>query len=301
MYYPTTPQYTTFQLVVNTVDLYLNSPQAATPQAIIPPNPGSGGNGGIGLRVYNIGAKNLIISVNSGALVAGGGGGGGAGTLGGTGGNGGDGLADGGTTTTTIFTEDSGCNLQNQIYRCDGNATNRTFALANYFNAGCTEGPNVSNTCGEFGIPTSGHGKYSTTTTDNPDTPTTGGIGGPGGSGANGGNGEEYNSNNLSGGLGVGAVTDWAGRIGGTDAGNGGPGGTGGNGGEGGQFGKNGNPGKQGDPGQKGADGNVTGGSPGTAGALPVGNGGNAGKAIDGLNYILNPSPPPSGTIKGNI
>jgi len=297
MYYPTTPQYTTFQLAVNTVDLYLNSPQALAPQPIIPPNPGSGGNGGIGLRVYNIGAKNLIISVKPGALVAGGGGGGGAGTVGGTGGNGGDGLASGGTTT--IFTEDAGCNLANQIYRCDGNATNRTNALANYINAGCKSGPNAVNTCGEGGVPTSGHGIYSTTV--NPDTPTTGGIGGPGGNGANGGNGEGYDGTDSEGSPGVGAVTDWAGRIGGTDAGNGGPGGTGGNGGEGGEFGKNGNPGKQGDPGQKGADGNVTGGSPGTAGGLPVGNGGNAGKAIDGLNYILNPSPPPSGTIKGNI
>ena len=295
MYYPTTPQYTTFQLVVNTVDLYSNSPQALAPQAIIPPNPGSGGNGGIGLRVYNIGAKNLIISVKPGALVAGGGGGGGAGTLGGTGGNGGDGLADGGTTT--VYDDQGACNAFRACYnicfggsgyQCTGTeATISQNCNINYINKGCTANPS-----GGHGVPRN---------VDNADTPTTGGIGGPGGSGANGGNGEEYNSNNLSGGLGVGAVTDWAGRIGGTDAGNGGPGGTGGNGGEGGEFGKNGNPGKQGDPGQKGADGNVTGGSPGTAGALPVGNGGNAGKAIDGLNYILNPSPPPSGTIRGTI
>ena len=264
-------------------------------------NGGNGGNGGIGLRVYNTGAKNLIVSVKSGALVAGGGGGGGAGTVGGTGGTGGDGLADGGTTTTTIFTEDAGCNQANQTFRCDGNATNRTNALANYLNSRCEAGPNVSNTCGEFGIPTSGHGRYSTTTTDNPDTPTTGGVGGPGGNGANGGNGEGYDVTDLSGGLGVGAVTDWTGKTGGTNAGNGGPGGTGGNGGKGGEFGKNGDPGKQGNTGDPGADGNVTGGSAGTAGGLPVGNGGTAGKAIDGLNYILNPSPPPSGTIKGNI
>lgn len=263
-------------------------------------NGGNGGNGGIGLRVYNTGAKNLVVSVKSGALVAGGGGGGGAGTVGGTGGTGGDGLEAGGTTTTTIFTGDAGCNQANQIYRCDGNAQNRTNALANYINSGCTEGPNVSNTCGSPG-PTSGHGRYSTTITVNPDIPTTGGIGGPGGSGANGGNGEGYDGTDLSGGLGVGAVTDWTGKTGGTNAGNGGPGGTGGNGGKGGEFGKNGDPGKQGNTGNLGADGNVTGGSPGTAGGLPVGNGGIAGKAIDGLNYILNPSPPPSGTIKGNI
>jgi hypothetical protein len=296
MYYPTTPQYTTFQLVVTTVDLYLNSPQAIAPQPIIPPNPGSGGNGGIGLRVYNIGAKNLIISVKPGALVAGGGGGGGAGTKGGTGGKGGDGLASGGTTT--IFTEDAGCNQANQTYRCDGNAMNRTLANANYINSGCTSGPNVVNTCGEGGVPTSGHGRYSTS--NNPDTPTTGGIGGPGGNGANGGNGEGYDGTESEG-VGVVAVTDWAGKTGGTNAGDGGKGGNGGNGGKGGKYGVNGSPGIQGDTGNRGADGNVTGGSPGTAGGLPVGNGGNAGKAIDGLNYILNPSPPPSGTIKGNI
>ena len=261
-------------------------------------NGGNGGNGGIGLRVYNTGAKNLIVSVKSGALVAGGGGGGGAGTVGGTGGQGGDGLADGGTTTTTIFTEDSGCNLVNQTYRCDGNATNRTLALANYLFAGCEAGPNVSNTCGEFGIPTSGHGKYSTTTTDNPDTPTTGGTGGPGGNGGNGGNGEGYDGTDSEGSFGAAGT---AGTTGGTNAGTGGNGGQGGRGGEGGTFGANGSPGNQGNTGNPGSSGNVTGGSPGTAGGLPVGSKGTAGKAIDGLNYILNPSPPPSGTIKGTI
>ena len=251
-------------------------------------NGGNGVNGGIGLRVYNIGAKNLIVSVKSGALVAGGGGGGGAGTVGGTGGTGGDGLADGGTTT--VYGQ-SVC-------------TNEAFAGGNPVCPVSSGQELVSSTfiaqiAGPFFVYQCC--RRSVSIVDNADTPTTGGIGGPGGSGANGGNGEGYDGTDLSGGLGVGAVTDWTGKTGGTNAGNGGPGGTGGNGGKGGEFGKNGDPGKQGNTGDLGADGNVTGGSPGTAGALPVGNGGNAGKAIDGLNYILNPSPPPSGTIRGTI
>lgn len=259
-------------------------------------NGGNGGNGGIGLRVYNIGAKNLIVSVKSGALVAGGGGGGGAGTVGGTGGQGGDGLADGGTTT--VYDDQGACTSFRNCYNiCFGGSgyqctVNETIVSQNcninYINKGCTAIPDSNN----HGVPRN---------VANPDIPTTGGTGGPGGNGGNGGNGEGYDGTDLSGGLGVGAVTDWTGKTGGTNAGNGGPGGTGGNGGKGGEFGKNGEPGNQGDTGNLGADGNVTGGSPGTAGGLPVGNGGIAGKAIDGLNYILNPSPPPSGTIRGTI
>jgi len=258
-------------------------------------NGGNGGNGGIGLRVYNTGAKNLIVSVKSGALIAGGGGGGGAGTVGGTGGQGGDGLADGGTTSTyQELYAGTKCSNQNYLVYF------ATFCANAGYSGYRTVGRSGDGSCGP------GHSNndgYCTRTviTDNPDTPTTGGIGGPGGNGGNGGNGEGYDGTDLSGGLGVGAVTDWTGKTGGTNAGNGGPGGTGGNGGKGGEFGKNGDPGKQGNTGDPGADGNVTGGSPGTAGGLPVGNGGIAGKAIDGLNYILNPSPPPSGTIKGNI
>ena len=255
----------------------------------------NGGNGGIGLRVYNTGAKNLVVSVKSGALVAGGGGGGGAGTVGGTGGQGGDGLADGGTTSTyeELY---AGTKCSNQDYL----VYFATFCAGAGYSSYRTVGRSGDGSCGPGHSNNEGYCTR-TVTTDNPDTSTTGGNGGPGGSGANGGNGEGYDGTDLSGGLGVGAVTDWTGKTGGTNAGNGGPGGTGGNGGKGGEFGKNGDPGKQGNTGDFGADGNVTGGSDGTAGGLPVGNGGIAGKAIDGLNYILNPSPPPSGTIKGTI
>ena len=259
----------------------------------------NGGNGGIGLRVYNTGAKNLIVSVKSGALIAGGGGGGGAGTVGGTGGQGGDGTF----TGTTYFECTWGgrsalngpptfpfsfCLADGGAYSCEGNKPANIFSIS-----GCRGNYTLGNGC----VCDDCLGTCFSTAP----VATTGGTGGPGGSGANGGNGEGYDGTDLSGGLGVGAVTDWTGKTGGTNAGNGGPGGTGGNGGKGGEFGKNGDPGKQGNTGDPGADGNVTGGSPGTAGGLPVGNGGIAGKAIDGLNYILNPSPPPSGTIRGNI
>ena len=261
---------------------------------------GNGGNGGTAMNLLNTLAASVIkVTIASGANIYGGGGGGGGGTVGGTGGTGGDGLADGGTTTTTIFTEDAGCNQANQIYRCDGNAQNRTNALANYINSGCTGGPNVSNTCGSPG-PTSGHGRYSTTTTNNPDIATTGGAGGPGGNGANGGVGAGYEQALGAAGSGVVAVTDWTGRIGGTNAGTGGKGGKGGDSGAGGTFGANGSPGTQGDPGIIGGDGNVTGGSAGTAGGLPVGNGGTAGRAITGSNYSVTGTIN-SSTIKGSI
>jgi len=255
-------------------------------------NGGNGGNGGIGLRVYNTGAKNLVVSVKSGANVYGGGGGGGAGTVGGTGGKGGDGLADGGTTT--VYDNEGACTSYRNCFLicfgggniCDNNSINVSLLCnANYINMGCTAIPNSNN----HGVPRN---------VDNADTPTTGGAGGTGGNGGNGGNGEGYDGTDSEGGFGAGGS---AGSAGGTNAGNGGTGGTGGRGGEGGTYGSNGSPGIQGDTGNRGADGSETGGSAGTAGGLPVGNGGTAGKAIDGLNYILNPSPPPSGTIKGNI
>ena len=252
----------------------------------------NGGNGGIGLRVYNIGAKNLIVSVKSGALVAGGGGGGGAGTVGGTGGQGGDGLADGGTTT--VYDDQGACTSFRACYNiCFGSGYQCTVneiivsqnCNINYLNKGCTAIPDSNN----HGVPRD---------VDNADISTTGGIGGPGGNGGNGGGGEGYDGTDSEGSFG-GAGT--AGTAGGTNAGTGGNGGLGGRGGAGGTYGANGNPGNQGNTGNAGSSGNVTGGSPGTAGGLPVGNGGIAGKAIDGLNYILNPSPPPSGTIRGTI
>ena len=248
-------------------------------------NGGNGVNGGIGLRVYNIGAKNLIVSVKSGALVAGGGGGGGAGTVGGTGGKGGDGLADGGTTTVYGQTV---CN-------------NEAFAGGNPVCPVSSGQELVSSTfiseiAGPFFVYQCC--RRSVSIVDNADTPTTGGTGGPGGNGGNGGGGEGYDGTDSEGSFGAGGA---GGGAGGANAGNGGNGGQGGRGGAGGTFGANGNPGNQGNTGNAGSSGNVTGGSPGTAGGLPVGNGGIAGKAIDGLNYILNPSPPPSGTIRGNI
>ena len=247
-------------------------------------NSGNGGNGGIGLRVYNIGAKNLIVSVKSGALVAGGGGGGGAGTVGGTGGQGGDGLADGGTTTV----------YGPKICNNEGYTTVPV----------CITGEGFELMSSDFVIENPPKTfiwaccRRSVSIVDNSDIPTTGGTGGPGGNGGNGGNGEGYDGTESEGSFG-GAGT--AGTAGGTNAGTGGNGGLGGRGGAGGTYGANGNPGNQGNTGNAGSSGNVTGGSPGTAGGLPVGNGGNAGKAIDGLNYILNPSPPPSGTIRGTI
>ena len=257
-------------------------------------NGGSGGNGGTAMNLLNNLAESVIkITVVSGANIYGGGGGGGAGTKGGTGGQGGNGLASGGTTT--IFTEYAECNLANQISRCSNNATAVTNANINYSTAGCTAGPNAVNTCGEGGVPTSGHGIYSTS--NNPDIPTTGGNGGEGGNGGNGGVGQGYLQSATGG---VGGQGGAAGAAGGTDAGTGGTGGLGGNGGTGKEYGLDGFPGIQGNTGNSGGAGNNTGGLAGNAGVLPVGNGGIAGKAIAGSNYTLNPSPPPSGTIKGN-
>ena len=248
-------------------------------------NGGNGGNGGIGLRVYNTGAKNLIVSVKSGALVAGGGGGGGAGTVGGTGGQGGDGLADGGTTT--VYGQPV-CNLEAVS---GGNpvcpVSSGQELVSSDFQGESPKGVFQWLCC-----------RRSVSIVDNSDIPTTGGTGGPGGNGGNGGNGEGYDGTDSEGSFGAGGA---GGGAGGANAGNGGNGGQGGRGGAGGTFGANGNPGNQGNTGNAGSSGNVTGGSAGTAGGLPVGNGGIAGKAIDGLNYILNPSPPPSGTIKGTI
>ena len=259
-------------------------------------NGGNGGNGGIGLRVYNTGAKNLVVSVKSGALVAGGGGGGGAGTVGGTGGTGGDGTFTGTTYFSCVWGGRSAvngpptfpfsfCLDDGGAYSCESNKPANISSIA-----GCGGNYALGNGCAcDYCQGTC----FSTAP-----VATTGGTGGPGGNGGNGGNGEGYDGTDSEGSFG-GAGT--AGTAGGTNAGTGGNGGLGGRGGEGGTFGANGSPGNQGNAGDAGSSGNVTGGSPGTAGGLPVGNGGIAGKAIDGLNYILNPSPPPSGTIKGNI
>ncbi len=254
-------------------------------------NGGNGGNGGIGLRVYNIGAKNLVVSVKDrtsttpAANVYGGGGGGGAGTVGGNGGQGGDGLADGGTTTVYGQTA---CTLE---------------AVAGG-NPVCQVGQGQELVSSDFqGESPKGVFQWlccrrSVSVVDNADTPTTGGAGGTGGNGGNGGSGEGYDGTDSEGSFGA---AGGGGAAGGENAGSGGNGGLGGRGGEGGTYGSNGSPGIQGDTGNSGSSGSETGGSAGTAGGLPVGNGGTAGKAIDGLNYILNPSPPPSGTIKGNI
>lgn len=257
-------------------------------------NGGSGGNGGTAMNLLNTLAASVIkITVVSGANIYGGGGGGGAGTKGGTGGNGGD-----GTTTVTTY---SGCTWGGQqrlqwngkAYVClnDGGRSSCSNTPANFAGGdyGCNGGYGLGNGCAcNNCIGTCYY--YSSVAT-------TGGTGGPGGNGANGGVGAGYAQSATGG---VGGQGGGGGAAGGTNAGNGGTGGTGGNGGDGGTYGSNGSPGIQGDTGNRGADGNVTGGSAGTAGDLPVGNGGTAGRAITGSNYTINPSPPPSGTIKGN-
>ena len=255
-------------------------------------NGGNGGDGGTAIVLYS------YCYINNTGTIYGGGGGGGAGTKGGTGGNGANGLVDGGTTTTTIFTEDAGCNLANQIYRCDGNEQNRTNALANYINSGCTEGPNVFNTCGSPG-PTSGHGRYSTTTTDNPDIPTTGGTGGPGGNGGNGGVGQGYGQAatnapalDTTGGPVTAPALDTPGGPTSGDAPTGGAtaGGVGGNGGIGGNgagFGSTGGNGTQGGTGTNGS-----------VGGTPVGTGGAAGYY---LYLSRNVSWIAQGTVAGRI
>ena len=257
------------------------------------PNGGNGGNGGTAMNLLNTLAASVIkVTVVSGANIYGGGGGGGGGTKGGTGGTGANGSKSGGTT----FVGNADCNLANQIFRCDGNAQNRTNALAVYLNNGCVAGPNVFNTCGEpFLGPTNGHGKN----VPNAPAATTGGVGGPGGNGANGGVGAGYEQALGAAGSGVDAVTDWTGRIGGTNAGTGGKGGKGGDSGAGGTFGANGSPGTQGATGITGGngslvDGTVTYGSDGTAGGLPFGTAGDAGSAITGTNYSV------TGTISGD-
>jgi hypothetical protein len=271
-------------------------------------NGGSGGNGGTAMDLLNSLAASVIkITVVSGANIYGGGGGGGAGTKGGTGGQGGNGLADGGTTSVyqELTGATPGTRCSNQSYNAGfGNIKGENY----YFSTICSQAGysgyyytsvNVPQNCGP------GHTNFQgtcfrTVTTQNADIATTGGNGGEGGNGGNGGVGQGYLQSATGG---VGGQGGTAGAAGGTNAGTGGTGGLGGNGGTGKEYGLDGFPGIQGNTGVKGGDGNVsgtvTGGTAGLDGVLPVGNGGIAGKAITGSNYTINPSPPPSETIKG--
>lgn len=256
---------------------------------------GNGGNGGTAMNLLNTLAASVIkVTVASGANIYGGGGGGGGGTVGGTGGTGANGSESGGTTT--VYDDQGACNsfracynicFGGSGYQCNGTeATVSQNCNINYINKGCTAIPNSNN----HGVPRN---------VANADVATTGGVGGPGGNGANGGVGAGYGQALGAAGSGVDAVTDWTGRIGGTNAGIGGIGGKGGDSGAGGTFGANGSPGTQGEIGVDGGDGSLEDGTPtqssvGTAGGLPVGNGGTAGRAITGSNYSV------TGTISGD-
>ena len=252
---------------------------------------GNGGNGGTAMNLLNTLAASVIkVTVVSGANIYGGGGGGGGGTVGGTGGTGGSGTHN----VTTYFP----CNWEGagkvvwtgKSFVCypDGGAESCESAKPLNISsiAGCQHGL--------YSFPSCACGSCLGECFSTGSVATTGGTGGPGGNGVNGGVGAGYEQALGAAGSGVVAVTDWTGRIGGTNAGTGGKGGKGGDSGAGGTFGDNGSPGTQGDPGNIGGDGNVTGGSDGTAGGLPVGNGGIAGRAITGTNYSV------TGTISGD-
>ena len=269
------------------------------------PNGGNGGNGGTAMNLLNTLAASVIkITVASGANIYGGGGGGGGGTKGGTGGTGANGSKSGGTTST-YQTLSAGTRCSNQTY----------FGVkgeAYYFSTYCSQQGYSGYTYTSIGVPQNCGGNHTnflgtcnrTVTTNNADVATTGGDGGPGGNGANGGVGAGYEQALGAAGSGVDAVTDWTGRTGGTNAGTGGKGGKGGDSGAGGTFGVNGSPGTQGATGDRGGngslvDGTVTYGSDGTAGGLPVGNGGIAGRAITGTNYSVTGAS--VDTVKGSI
>lgn len=255
------------------------------------PNGGNGGNGGTAMNLLNTLAASVIkVTVVSGANIYGGGGGGGGGTKGGTGGTG----ANGTFTGTTYFICTWGgisaingpptfpfsfCADDGGAYSCERNKPDNIFSIS-----GCNGNYNLGNGC----VCDNCLGTCFSTAP----VATTGGVGGPGGNGANGGVGAGYEQALGAAGSGVDAVTDWTGRIGGTNAGTGGKGGKGGDSGAGGTFGAVGNPGTQGATGDLGGngslvDGTVTTGGSGTAGGLPFGTAGAAGRAIAGSNYVV--------------
>ena len=250
---------------------------------------GNGGNGGTAMNLLNTLAASVIkVTVVSGANIYGGGGGGGGGTVGGTGGIGTIGSYTGttyfeciwvGKQTIVQIGKGYACQDDGGANSCEGSKPHNISSIA-----GCQHGLYTNPTC--YCLSCLGS-CYRTAT-----VATTGGTGGPGGNGANGGVGAGYEQALGAAGSGVVAVTDWTGRIGGKNAGTGGKGGKGGDGGAGGTFGANGSPGTQGatgDPGGSGSlvDGTITTGVSGTAGGLPVGNGGIAGRAITGTNYSV--------------
>ena len=230
---------------------------------------GNGGNGGTAMNLLNTLAASVIkVTVASGANIYGGGGGGGGGTVGGTGGTG----ANGSYLEATYA---AACDAWG--FLCSFASGETQVNACTFYNAYCPS--------------------YSTVNT-------TGGTGGPGGNGANGGVGAGYEQALGAAGSGVVAVTDWTGRIGGTNAGTGGKGGKGGDSGAGGTFGANGSPGTQGATGITGGngslvDGTVTTGGSETAGGLPVGTAGAAGSAITGTNYSVTGAS--ADTVKGTI
>ena len=253
------------------------------------PNGGNGGNGGTAMNLLNTLAASVIkVTVVSGANIYGGGGGGGGGTVGGTGGTGANGSMSGGTTTTygpTICNNEGYTTVPVCITGEGFELVSSDFVIENppktFIYACC---------------------RRSVSTVANADAATTGGVGGPGGNGANGGVGAGYGQALGAAGSGVDAVTDWTGRIGGTNAGIGGRGGKGGDSGAGGTFGANGSPGTQGATGITGGngslvDGTVTTGGSGTAGGLPFGTAGAAGSAITGTNYSVTGAS--ADTVKG--
>lgn len=264
-------------------------------------NGGNGGNGGTAMNLLNTLAASVIkVTVASGANIYGGGGGGGAGTVGGTGGTGANGSYQVNNPTSQYQELYAGTKCSNQNYL----VYFAIFCAVAGYSGYRTEGRSGDGSCGPGHSNNDGYCTRTVSVDNYSTVDTTGGVGGPGGNGANGGVGAGYEQALGAAGSGVVAVTDWTGRIGGTNAGIGGKGGKGGDSGAGGTFGANGSPGTQGatgDPGGNGSlvDGTVTTGGSGTAGGLPVGNGGTAGSAITGTNYSVTGSS--ADTVKGTI
>ena len=259
-------------------------------------NGGNGGNGGTAMNLLNTLAASVIkVTVASGANIYGGGGGGGAGTLGGTGGTGANGSYQVNNPTSQYQELSAGTKCSNQKHL----EYFATFCANAGYSGYRTVGRSGDGSCGPGHSNNDGYCTRTVSVDNYSTVDTTGGVGGPGGNGANGGVGAGYEQALGAAGSGVVAVTDWTGRIGGTNAGIGGKGGKGGDSGAGGTFGANGSPGTQGDPGDPGGngslvDGTVTTGGSGTAGGLPFGTAGDAGRAIAGSNYSV------TGTISGD-
>ena len=229
-------------------------------------NGGNGGKGGNAIRADGPGSGGSITIENNGSVVAGGGGGGG-GTKGGRGGDGGSGSYVVATyNPQTCYREAEVCAALQVACAFGDNS-----ACLTYVAKGCT-GSGVPYDCSYY--------TYETFYTN-------GGTGGPGGNGGAGGIGQGYNQGSTVGSSGLIGADN---TLGGTNAGDGGHGAYGGNGGNGGNFGLSGDPGKQGGTGNSGTNGtdtngNVSGGTAGSTGSLPVGQGGASGYSLNGTNY----------------